>query len=261
AVDGAGMPIAAYAATSEADRRVMEAIRAMTLAELTSAERGHRPARSGAMDLVACLALRDFGTAERLVRENPALIERGRASGGALHLLSKRDDAAAVQWLLDHGADPNARWAHSDAELTALHLAAQQGHAEVLRALLVAGGDPSIRDSKHDGDAAGWAEHGRNPPASNWRQIVQMVQAHVAKGQGSRARRCSAGRCRVAVATAAAGSASDQGLSPNGSMKRSRLWVVLGCALVFAGAGAGGGGATGLAATAALPARASLTES
>ena len=188
AVDGAGMPIAAYAATSEADRRVMEAIRAMTLAELTSAERGHRPARSGAMDLVACLALRDFGTAERLVRENPALIERGRASGGALHLLSKRDDAAAVQWLLDHGADPNARWAHSDAELTALHLAAQQGHAEVLRALLVAGGDPSIRDSKHDGDAAGWAEHGRNPPASNWRQIVQMIQAHVAKGQGSSAR-------------------------------------------------------------------------
>jgi len=180
-VDSAGLPVAAYATTPGVDRHVMEAVRTMTLAELASAERGHRRPGSGAIDLVACLALRDFTTADRLVRENPALIERGRASGGALHLLAKRNDVAAVEWLLDRGADPNAWWAHWDADLTPLHLAAQQGHLEVLHALLVAGGDPSLRDSKHDGDAAGWAEHGRNPPASNWREIVQMIRDHVAK--------------------------------------------------------------------------------
>jgi ankyrin repeat protein len=35
-----------------------------------------------------------------------------------------------------------------------------QGHADVVEALLAAGADPTIRDSKHDGDALGWAEHG-----------------------------------------------------------------------------------------------------
>lgn len=37
---------------------MMEKIRAMTSAELTSAVRGHRPPRGGSMDLVALLALR-----------------------------------------------------------------------------------------------------------------------------------------------------------------------------------------------------------
>jgi ankyrin repeat protein len=63
-----------------------------------------------------------------------------------------------VRWLLDHGVDPNARWAHWDADVTALHLAALADHPEVARLLLERGADPSIRDSKHDSDALGWAE-------------------------------------------------------------------------------------------------------
>jgi ankyrin repeat protein len=94
--------------------------------------------------------------------------------GGALHLMAKRNDVAAVRWLLDHGADPNARWAHWDAEVTPLHLAASQGHAEIVRLLLAAGADPSIRDSKHDGDAIGWADHVHQS------QIVQILKAHAA---------------------------------------------------------------------------------
>jgi ankyrin repeat protein len=169
AVDGAGQPVAIHATTPHSDRRVMEKIRAMTLAELTSAERGHRPARGGPMDLVALLALSDWETASRLLRENPQLTEPVH---GVLHLMTKRGDVPAVKWLLEHGADPNARWAHWDAYVTPLHLAAMQGHADVARVLLDAGADPRIRDSKHDSDAIGWAEFFQRPA------IVQMIRDH-----------------------------------------------------------------------------------
>jgi ankyrin repeat protein len=77
-----------------------------------------------------------------------------------------------VKWLLDHGADPNARWAHWDAEVTPLHLAAVGGNPDVVRLLLQAGADPALRDSKHDGDAAGWAEHFERP------ELVAMLESH-----------------------------------------------------------------------------------
>jgi ankyrin repeat protein len=175
AVDGSGMPAAVFAKSPDVDRSVMQAIRAMTSAELLSAERGHRPPRAGAMDLVATLALGDWEMAKRLVRENPELIERGHAKGGALHLMAKRGDAAAVKWLIDHGADPNARWAHWDADVAPLHLAAMEGQADVVHALLAGGADPSIRDSKHDGDAIGWADF------FGQRDIVKILEAHAAK--------------------------------------------------------------------------------
>ena len=166
AVDAAGMTAAAYALSPEIDRRVMEKIRAMTSSELMSATRGARPSRGSTMDLVANLALGDWETAERLVRENPKLLDTG-----ALHLMAKRNNLTAAKWLLDHGADPNARWAHWEAEVTPLHLAASQGHADVVRLLLAAGADASIRDSTHDADALGWAEFFRQP------EIIQILKA------------------------------------------------------------------------------------
>lgn len=39
-----------------------------------------------------------------------------------------------------------------------------------MRLLLAAGADPTIRDSKHDGDAIGWAEYFRQP------EIVQILK-------------------------------------------------------------------------------------
>jgi hypothetical protein len=65
------------------------------------------------MDVVAALSLGDREAAGRLVRDNPGLIKPGGAAVGALHLMAKRNDADGVKWLLDHGADPNARWAHT----------------------------------------------------------------------------------------------------------------------------------------------------
>jgi len=171
AVDSHGQPVASYATAKDVDGSVMEAIHRMTMAELTSADRGHRSSRAGPLDLVAALTLGDWETASRVVRDNPELLR----SGGALHLLAKRNDASAVRWMLDHGADPNARWAHWDADVTALHMAAFNDGVEVARLLLAAGADPGIRDSKHDGDAMGWAEHfGRV-------KMRQLLTAHTAE--------------------------------------------------------------------------------
>jgi len=167
AIDGAGQPVAAYTTSSTTDRGVMEQIRAMTAAELTSAGRGSRAPRCGPIDLVSTITLADWNTAAQLLHAAPDLIAPAK---GALHLLAKRNDAAGVKWLLEHGADPNGRWAHWDAEVTALHLAAAQGHKDVVQLLLEAGADPAIRDSKHNGDAAGWAmQHARS-------DIVEMLK-------------------------------------------------------------------------------------
>jgi ankyrin repeat protein len=158
-VDHSGNAAADYATSPGIDRPVMEAIRAMTRAELTSAERGHRTPNARPADLVALLALGDWETAAQLTRDSPRLM----GHGGVLHLMAKRGDPEAVKWLLDHGADPNARWAHGDAEVTPLHLAAWGGSAETTRLLLAAGADPAIHDGKHDSDAVGWAEHFGRP--------------------------------------------------------------------------------------------------
>jgi ankyrin repeat protein len=151
AVDGWGFPAAAYAVTADADRLVMERIRAMLDAELDSAARGKRKPNVNMMDLLAVLAHHDWGMADRLLRES---VE----TEGTLHLMAKRGDAGAAKWLLEHGANPSALWNHWDAEVTPLHLAALGDHPDVARVLLDGGADPKIKDSKHDSDALGWAE-------------------------------------------------------------------------------------------------------
>jgi len=158
ATDGTGYPAAAYATEPDIDRSVMEMIRAL-----------------GRMDLFTALALSDWDEAARLLRENPGVIEPGGGSAGVLHLMAKRNNVAALRWLLDHAANPNARWSHWDADVTPLHLAILHGHVDVVRLLLAAGADPTIRDSQHDSDAMGWAEFfGRS-------EIIDMLKAHAAK--------------------------------------------------------------------------------
>jgi hypothetical protein len=87
-VDGSGHTAAVYASSPAVDLAAMEAIHAMTAAELVSAARGQRTPSFGTIDLVAALALGDFDTAERLF----PLVE----ADGALHLMAKRGDAAGV---------------------------------------------------------------------------------------------------------------------------------------------------------------------
>jgi ankyrin repeat protein len=154
-VDGSGQPVASYATAPDTDRAVMKKIEAMVAAELVSAERGHRQPRAEPLDLLALLALGDYDRAERLLKANAGLTG---PAGGVLHRMAKRNDGAAVTWLLDHDADVNGRWAHWDADVTPLHLAILAGHAGIARMLLAAGADPTIRDSQHQSDAFGWAD-------------------------------------------------------------------------------------------------------
>jgi ankyrin repeat protein len=174
-VDGEGFAAAAYATTPEIDRRVMAAIGQLTSAELVSASRGQRRPHAGLLDVVAMLSLRDWDALETLLRHDPGLIMPSGAAVGALHLMAKRSDVAAVEWLLAHGANPNARWAHWNSEVTPLHLAVLQGHVDVIRVLLRAGADPHIRDSFHDSSAIGWAEFFKRP------DLVQLLQGHNAR--------------------------------------------------------------------------------
>lgn len=152
--DGLGMPAAVYAAAPEVDPAVVEIL-----------------AAHGAIDVFGALVLGDDATAAELLARDGGL--------DALHLVAKRGNVRAARWLLERGADPNARRSHWDAEVTPLHLASAHGHADVVRVLLAAGADPAIRDSKHGGDAVGWAASGRVPPAPNWREIVRMLEEHV----------------------------------------------------------------------------------
>ena len=139
----------------------MHALRELTAAELVSAERGHRPPDARPLDLIAALALTDWALAEQLA---------GEIEPGVLHLMAKRGDLSAVRWLLEHDADPNARWSHWGAEVTPLHLAASRGHVDTVRLLLAAGADPRLRDSEHDSDALGWAKFFEQP------EVVRLLE-------------------------------------------------------------------------------------
>ena len=162
AADGVGYPPMVYATTPEADRPVVEALRAR-----------------GPTDLLTAVALGDWDAAARLVREAAGRAGHGATSGGVLHIMAKRNDVAAVRWLLDHGVDPNGRWRYFDADLVPLHLAILHGHVEVVRLLLRAGADTTIRDPKHNGDAMGWADHVQHA------EIIRILTAHASGASGA----------------------------------------------------------------------------
>src|SRR5262249_53283523 len=109
-------------------------------------------------------------------RECPGLISTRGVANGALHLMAKRNETQAATWLIDRGADPNALWAHWDADVTPLHLAVMANHAEMVRLLLSRGADPRIHDSRHDSDAIGWAEFFKRP------ELAAMMRDHLAAG-------------------------------------------------------------------------------
>ena len=142
-VDGSGFPVVVYATAPDVDAAILHLL----------------VKRGGTHDLLTALAAGDWTAAERFRTEIGH--EAGVAGNGALHLMARRGNLAAVNWLLERGADPNGRWNHWDASVTALHMAAAFGHVDVVRRLLAAGADPRIHDSKHDGDALGWAQHFR----------------------------------------------------------------------------------------------------
>jgi ankyrin repeat protein len=136
--DSSGANPAAYAAWRRVDQEVVRAL-----------------FDAGLRTVFTSLAVGDDAGAEAILKADP----RAAAREGSLHMLAKRGEASAAAWLLDRGGDPNARWDHWDADVTALHMAVLEDNADVVRLLLGRGADPTIRDSMHDSDALGWAEY------------------------------------------------------------------------------------------------------
>jgi ankyrin repeat protein len=64
---------------------------------------------------------------------------------------------ALVEWLLDRGANVNAR-ATAGSRGTALHSAAWNGDLAMVTLLVAAGADVIARDEEHHNTPAGWAE-------------------------------------------------------------------------------------------------------
>lgn len=89
----------------------------------------------------------------RLIQADPSILRRDVVLMGAVDF--GRHDLA--RWLLEKGADPNAR-AAAQSRHTALHSAAWNGDLEMVRLLVAAGADPAALDEEHHGTPQGWAE-------------------------------------------------------------------------------------------------------
>jgi len=120
--------------------------------------------RAGAkLDLLGAVSLGRYDVAERLLAEEPGRLGPDGRDTIALHVLVARQKTAAVQWLIAHGVDVNARRRLWDCNSTALHVTAEHGLTALAQMLLDAGADPGIRDDKYDATMLGWAEYCDQP--------------------------------------------------------------------------------------------------
>ncbi len=111
----------------------------------------------------ACAA-GDLDVLRGLLKNDPTLVrERNAGDSTGLHHAVRHPDA--VQLLIDHGADPNARDAGDNA--SPLHFAAANGVLESVRILLDAGADVQGAGDLHDGEVIGWAARPGNEAVIN----------------------------------------------------------------------------------------------
>lgn len=117
----------------------------------------------------------DVEALKRLVPRQPSLVHERSAEGSTgLHLAVSHEDA--VRFLLERGADPNARDAGDNA--SALHLAAGIGASGSVRALLDAGGDVHGEGDLHRSGVIGWATLYASSPHM---EVLELLLAHGAR--------------------------------------------------------------------------------
>jgi ankyrin repeat protein len=96
-----------------------------------------------------------------LTDELPRLAGQGAAVSAAFVLACRNGHTDAARFLLDRGADVDARGFFG---ATGLHWAAHNGHADTVRFLLETGADATLRDAQFDSDPLGWAREGGHEP-------------------------------------------------------------------------------------------------
>ena len=87
----------------------------------------------------------------------------------ALYSAARNGHRAVVAYLLEQGADRNAKGFFGG---TALHWAAINGHRGTVELLLEHGADPTLRDARFDSTVEGWAEEGGH------RDVVEVLRRH-----------------------------------------------------------------------------------
>lgn len=97
-------------------------------------------------DACAAAGLNDTGRLKVLMNSNPGPTRMTGPFGMTpLHWASRADSLECVQWLLESGADADAR---NDAHRTSLQLAAERGQTEAVKLLAEAGADLNTQDRK-----------------------------------------------------------------------------------------------------------------
>jgi ankyrin repeat protein len=114
-------------------------------------------AAGGRLDVLTAINLGRYGEAAAMLLDDPARIGPQGRDTIALHLAVSKRNLVAVQWLLAHGVDVNAKRLMWDCNHTALHMTAESGAVDIARLLLDAGADPNIRDDKFNSTVLGWA--------------------------------------------------------------------------------------------------------
>jgi len=112
----------------------------------------HMVARGVAASPKEYARLGDLPTLARLVESDPSIARLDGVMMGAVDF----EHHALVRWLLERGANPNAR-SDAGSRHTALHSAAWNGDLPMVRLLLEAGADPTARDQEYDGTPLDWA--------------------------------------------------------------------------------------------------------
>jgi ankyrin repeat protein len=109
-------------------------------------------------DLLTAVNLKQYDSAEAMLREDPARLGPDGHDTIALHLAVNRKNLASIRWLIEHGVDVNAKRLMWDCNHTALHMSIENDAIDIARMLLDAGADPNIRDDKYQATALGWAD-------------------------------------------------------------------------------------------------------
>jgi ankyrin repeat protein len=126
----------------------------------------------GKLDLIGALTLGRTDLAEALLEEDAARLGPDGPDAMALHQAVDRRDAKAVRWLIEHGADVDAKRVIYDCNQTALHMCAERGLTDIAALLLTAGADTTILDDRFQADALGWAEYCKRP------EVARLIRAH-----------------------------------------------------------------------------------